>query len=141
MTTKEVETMAAKDNDSFVEIALREALACEMREVKKLRARLAELENKKHEQTGAAGINIQECLYEALAAKTVENEKLIGLLGEMVEEFWDADDCKRSGTSNQGPVHPGSLVAIEAVRFIRSLDPSRVDVARQSWDYVEEDAP
>ena len=133
--------MAAKNNDSFIETALREALTYEVREVKALRARVAELENQKTETHSISTLDIRECLYEALAAKTIENKKLIGLLGEMVEEFWDGDDCKRSGTANQAPVHPGSLVAIEAVRFIRSLDSKRVARARHSWDYAEEDAP
>lgn len=66
-----------------------------------------------------------------------ENAKLLGLLAEMVEEFWDGDDCKRSGTSNKAAVHPGSLVAIEAVRYVRSLDPARVALSRMHWDYIE----
>ena len=136
--------MAAKDNDSFIETALREALRCEVREVKALRARVAELENQKNETHSISTLDIRESLYEALAAKTVENEKLIGLLGEMVEEFWDPDhaethmfDCAVD-TSNQGPVHPGSLVALEAVRFVRSLSPIRVARGRQSWDWDAE---
>jgi hypothetical protein len=56
MTTKEVETMAAEDYYNrhcetcecphCIEIELREALACETREVEKLRARIVELEEK-----------------------------------------------------------------------------------------------